>query len=97
MRTLSTKAISADLSKIVGPVNVEVRPAALVPYRTDATFGFAGLTTAVVRPSSPTERSSRRAAGCPARSSSTADGPASASRTPATCATGWASARRPAA
>ncbi|MEV6868199.1 FAD-linked oxidase C-terminal domain-containing protein [Streptosporangium subroseum] len=55
MRTLSTKAISADLSKIVGPVNVEVRPAALVPYRTDATFGFAGRPTAVVRPGSAKE------------------------------------------
>ncbi|GAA1288243.1 glycolate oxidase subunit GlcD [Planotetraspora silvatica] len=56
MRTLSgTKAISADLSKIVGSVNVEVRPAALVPYRTDATFGFAGLPTAVVRPGSAQE------------------------------------------
>ncbi|MFJ2030654.1 FAD-binding protein [Streptosporangium sp. NPDC087985] len=56
MRTLSdTKAISADLSKIVGPVNVEVRPAALVPYRTDATFGFADWPTAVVRPGSAKE------------------------------------------
>ncbi|MEV6924798.1 FAD-linked oxidase C-terminal domain-containing protein [Dactylosporangium sp. NPDC051485] len=43
-------AIAADLGRIVGAANVEVRPAALVPYRTDATFGFTGTPQAVVRP-----------------------------------------------
>jgi glycolate oxidase len=43
-------AIAADLSRIVGASNVEIRPAALVPYRTDATFGFSGVPWAVVRP-----------------------------------------------
>ncbi|MEO3863614.1 FAD-binding oxidoreductase [Acrocarpospora sp. B8E8] len=49
------RTLSADLSKIVGSGNVEVRPAALVPYRTDATFGFTGRPIAVVRPGSATE------------------------------------------
>jgi len=43
-------AIGRDLGRIVGAANVEVRPAALVPYRTDATFGFSGDPYAVVRP-----------------------------------------------
>ncbi|GAA3790163.1 hypothetical protein GCM10022226_06300 [Sphaerisporangium flaviroseum] len=51
MRTLTAaRAISADLGRIVGAQNVKVRPAALVPYRTDATFGFTGVPAAVVRP-----------------------------------------------
>jgi glycolate oxidase len=45
-------AMAADLSRIVGAPNVEIRPAALVPYRTDATFGFSGVPCAVVRPAS---------------------------------------------
>ena len=48
-------AIAADLSAIVGAANVEIRPAALVPYRTDATFGFSGIPQAVVRPGSTDE------------------------------------------
>ncbi|GAA2576350.1 hypothetical protein GCM10010399_02510 [Dactylosporangium fulvum] len=40
--------IAADLGRIVGASNVEIRPAALVPYRTDATFGFAGTPWAAV-------------------------------------------------
>ena len=56
MRTLDgDRALSADLGRIVGPDQVDVRPAALVPYRTDATFGFTGLPTAVVRPGSTDE------------------------------------------
>jgi glycolate oxidase len=47
---MSMSAIAADLGRIVGAANVEVRPAALVPYRTDATFGFSGTPCAVVRP-----------------------------------------------
>ncbi|MGI5240019.1 FAD-binding oxidoreductase [Dactylosporangium sp. CA-139066] len=50
-----TVAIAADLGRIVGAANVETRPAALVPYRTDATFGFAGTPAAVVRPGSTDE------------------------------------------
>ena len=38
---------------IVGPENLEARPSALVPYRTDATFGFSGEPLAVVRPAAP--------------------------------------------
>ena len=48
-------AIGADLSRIVGAANVETRSAALVPYRTDATFGFSGIPQAVVRPGSTDE------------------------------------------
>jgi glycolate oxidase len=48
-------AIGADLGRIVGAANVEIRPAALVPYRTDATFGFSGIPQAVVRPGSTDE------------------------------------------
>lgn len=47
--------IAADLGSIVGAANVDVRPAALVPYRTDATFGFSGIPQAVVRPGSTDE------------------------------------------
>jgi glycolate oxidase len=43
-------AIAADLGRIVGASHVEIRPAALVPYRTDATFGFSGVPWAVARP-----------------------------------------------
>jgi glycolate oxidase len=43
-------AIGAALGRIVGAANVEIRPAALVPYRTDATFGYSGIPCAVVRP-----------------------------------------------
>ncbi|NUP46816.1 MAG: FAD-binding protein [Catenulispora sp.] len=53
MSTLATDAapsLGADLGRIVGAPNVETRPAALVPYRTDATFGFSGIPWAVVRP-----------------------------------------------
>ena len=32
-----TSAIGADLGRIVGAANVEIRPTALVPYRTDDT------------------------------------------------------------
>ncbi|GAA2014306.1 glycolate oxidase subunit GlcD [Catenulispora yoronensis] len=52
---LSPIAIDADLRRIVGPEHVEIRPAALVPYRTDATFGFSGVPQAVVRPGSTEE------------------------------------------
>jgi len=48
-------AIGADLARIVGAANVEGRPTALVPYRTDATFGFSGIPRAVVRPGSTDE------------------------------------------
>ena len=48
-------AIAAELGRIVGGSNVEIRPAALVPYRTDATFGFSGIPWAVVRPGSVEE------------------------------------------
>ena len=48
-------ALAADLGRIVGAANVEVRPAALVPYRTDATFGFSGVPWAAVRPGSVEE------------------------------------------
>lgn len=47
--------IGADLGRIVGAANVEIRPTALVPYRTDATFGFSGIPRAVVRPGSTDE------------------------------------------
>jgi glycolate oxidase len=50
-----TCAIDADLGRIVGTANVETRPAALVPYRTDATFGFSGIPQAVVRPADTDE------------------------------------------
>jgi glycolate oxidase len=45
-----TPGLAADLGDIVGAPYVEVRPAALLPYRTDATFGFSGVPSAVVRP-----------------------------------------------
>src|SRR5258705_12263857 len=48
-------ALAADLGRVVGASNVEIRPAALVPYRTDATFGFSGIPWAVVRPGSVEE------------------------------------------
>jgi cysteine-rich protein len=48
-------AIGGDLGRIVGAANVEIRPTALVPYRTDATFGFSGIPQAVVRPGSTDE------------------------------------------
>src|SRR5258705_5426732 len=48
--TVIAPRIAAELGRIVGSSNVEVRPAALVPYRTDATFGFSGIPWAVVRP-----------------------------------------------
>ena len=48
-------ALGARLGRIVGAKNVEVRPAALVPYQTDATFGFSGVPLAVVRPGSTEE------------------------------------------
>jgi FAD/FMN-containing dehydrogenase len=51
----SPRAIAADVGRIVGAAHVEVRPAALLPYRTDATFGFAGLPSAVVRPGNTDE------------------------------------------
>ncbi|WP_238014492.1 FAD-linked oxidase C-terminal domain-containing protein [Dactylosporangium sp. AC04546] len=50
MTGAAAPAIAADLARIVGAANVEVRPAALVPYRTDATFGFSGTPWAVARP-----------------------------------------------
>ena len=52
---ISASAIGADLGRIVGAANVEIRPTALVPYRTDATFGFSGVPQAVVRPGSTDE------------------------------------------
>jgi glycolate oxidase len=48
-------AIPAQLARIVGPANVETRPSAMLPYRTDATFGFSGEPLAVVRPASTQE------------------------------------------
>ncbi len=48
-------AIGTDLGRIVGAANVEIRPTALVPYQTDATFGFSGIPQAVVRPGSTDE------------------------------------------
>ena len=48
-------ALGARLGRIVGAKNVEVRPTALVPYQTDATFGFSGVPLAVVRPGSTDE------------------------------------------
>ena len=48
-------ALRAQLGRIVGPDNVEVRPIALIPYHTDATFGFFGVPLAVVRPVSTAE------------------------------------------
>lgn len=54
-RTIDVTAIGADLRRIVGSEHVEIRPAALVPYRTDATFGFSGIPQAVVRPGSTEE------------------------------------------
>ncbi|GAA4250370.1 FAD-binding oxidoreductase [Dactylosporangium darangshiense] len=47
---MTASALAGDLGSIVGAANVEVRPAALVPYRSDATFGFSGTPSAVVRP-----------------------------------------------
>ncbi|MEV6012976.1 FAD-linked oxidase C-terminal domain-containing protein [Streptomyces sp. NPDC051976] len=52
---IGVRAMGTDLGKIVGPSHVETRPAALVAYRTDATFGFSGEPTAVVRPASTEE------------------------------------------
>jgi glycolate oxidase len=52
---LDAATIGADLRRIVGAEHVEIRPAALVPYRTDATFGFSGIPQAVVRPGSTEE------------------------------------------
>jgi hypothetical protein len=52
---VGASAIGADLGRIVGAANVEIRPTALVPYRTDATFGFSGIPQAVVRPGSTDE------------------------------------------
>ena len=49
------RVIAADLGRIVGASHVEVGPAALVPYRTDATFGFSGVPSAVVRPGNADE------------------------------------------
>jgi len=49
------RALSARLGRIVGSKNVEVRPSALIPYQTDATFGFSGVPLAVVRPGSTEE------------------------------------------
>jgi glycolate oxidase len=47
--------LTAELGHIVGPANLETRASALVPYRTDATFGFSGTPLAVVRPGSTEE------------------------------------------
>lgn len=52
---LDAATIGADLRRVVGAEHVEIRPAALVPYRTDATFGFSGVPQAVVRPGSTEE------------------------------------------
>lgn len=52
---IGVRAMGTDLGKIVGPSHVETRPAVLVPYRTDATFGFSGEPAAVVRPASTEE------------------------------------------
>jgi glycolate oxidase len=51
----SPDVIRAQLARIVGAANLETRPSALVPYRTDATFGFSGEPLAVVRPASTQE------------------------------------------
>ena len=51
----SRDAVAAELARIVGAANVETRPSALVPYRTDATFGFSGEPLAVVRPADTRE------------------------------------------
>ena len=53
--SLTASTIAADLGAIVGEANVDVRPAALVPYRTDATFGYSGIPQAVVRPANTDE------------------------------------------
>jgi len=42
--------LTAELGGIVGPGKLELRESALVPYRTDATFGFSGAPLAVVWP-----------------------------------------------
>jgi hypothetical protein len=40
---LDGRALGARLGRIVGSANVEVRPTALIPYRTDATLAWPGL------------------------------------------------------
>lgn len=52
---LEPAAVRARLGRIIGADNVEVRPNALVPYRTDATHGFSGIPLAAVRPASTDE------------------------------------------
>ncbi len=52
---VDAQAVRTALGRIVGPENLEVRPSALVPYRTDATFGFSGEPLAVVRPGNTAE------------------------------------------
>jgi glycolate oxidase len=49
------QVLRAQLGRIVGSANVEVRPIALIPYHTDATFGFLGVPLAVVRPGGTAE------------------------------------------
>lgn len=52
---VDARELRSGLGRIVGPENLEVRPSALVPYQTDATFGFSGVPSAVVRPGSTDE------------------------------------------
>ena len=55
LRTSGGPALRTELARIVGPQNLETGQSALVPYRTDATFGFSGVPLAVVRPGSTEE------------------------------------------
>lgn len=54
-RMESGDVVCAQLARIVGAANLETRPSAMVPYRTDATFGFSGEPLAVVRPANTQE------------------------------------------
>ena len=51
----TARSLHADLSRIVGSAHVDTGFAAMVPYRTDATFGFTGEPCAVVRPGTTDE------------------------------------------